>query len=279
MGLILIGLVLVFCFGRSRKQEHDMIKEKLIEYLKSENVEGAFAVKNLSTGESYGFRENEVVPSASLIKVFILIRAFSLIKKGDISLADEIEVRQEDIVAFSVLEFLKPRKYQLEELLRLMIVYSDNTATNVLMDLFGIDAINEEIASIGYSDSVLQRKMMDFKAAEEGRQNYTSVKEMFDLMERLYTNSILGSPYDEQMVEIMKGQADETMMRQELPDEIVIARKSGELDALDHDIAIVYTDKCDYIYVFFTWDARDNNQARDVLSETSRMVFDDFINR
>ena len=160
-----------------------------------------------------------------------------------------------------------------------MIDYSDNTATNVLMDKLGIDQINEEIKKLGYRDSKLCRKMMDFKAAEEGRQNYTSVKEMFDLMDRLYSSTLLGSPYDEQMLEIMKGQADETMMRQELPDEITIARKSGELDALDHDIAIVYTEKGDYIYVFFTWDARDNNQARDILSKTSRMVFDDFIDK
>ena len=120
-----------------------------------------------------------------------------------------------------------------------MIVYSDNTATNVLIDLFGMDGINSTIRELGYSDSVLQRKMMDFRAAEEGRQNFTSVKEMLDLMERLYEDRLLGSPYDGQMLDIMKGQADETMMRQELPDELVIARKSGELDALDHDIAIV----------------------------------------
>lgn len=256
-----------------------MLKEKLIKYLEQEDVKGAFAVKDLRSGEVCTFNENEVVPSASLIKMFILIKTFDLIREGILSLTDEIEVKAGDIVAFSVLEFLAPRKYMLEELLRLMIVYSDNTATNVLMDKLGIDQINEGIKKLGYRDSKLCRKMMDFKAAEEGRQNYTSVKEMFDLMDRLYSSTLLGSPYDEQMLEIMKGQADETMMRQELPDEIPIARKSGELDALDHDIAIVYTEKGDYIYIFFVWDARDNNQARDILSKTSRMVFDYFTDK
>ena len=90
---------------------------------------------------------------------------------------------------------------------------------------------------------------------------------------------LLGSPYDGQMLDIMKGQADETMMRQELPDELVIARKSGELDALDHDIAIVYTEKGNYIYIFFAWDAKDNNHARKILAETSKLVFDDFMSK
>ena len=122
-----------------------MLKEKLIEYLEQEDVKGAFAVKDLRSGEICTFNENEVVPSASLIKMFILIKTIDLIREGRLSLTDEIEVKAGDIVAFSVLEFLAPRKYMLEELLRLMIVYSDNTATNVLMDKLGIDQINEEI--------------------------------------------------------------------------------------------------------------------------------------
>ena len=56
-------------------------------------------------------------------------------------------------------------------------------------------------------------------------------------------------------------------------------RKSGELDALDHDIAIVYTEKGNYIYIFFAWDAKDNNHARKILSETSKLVFDDFMSK
>ncbi len=255
------------------------MREKLIEYLQSEGVSGAFAIKDLRDGETSVFNENEVTASASLIKMFILINAFKRLKSGEITMDREISVSKDEIVPFSVLMFLDPRGYTLRELLNLMIVYSDNTATNILIDFLGMDAVNSTIKELGYSDSVLQRKMMDFKAAEEGRQNLTSVKEMFDLMSRLYENRILGAPYDEQMLDIMKGQSDETMMRQELPDELVIARKSGELDALDHDIAIVYTEKGNYIFVFFVWGARDNNHARSVLAEASKMVFDDFINK
>lgn len=256
-----------------------MIKEKLINYLNKENVKGAFAVKYLGKNISYSFNECEIVPSASLIKMFIMIKAFMMIKEGRLNLEFEIDVKKEDVVPFSVLEFLSPRKYSLEELLKLMIVYSDNTATNVLIDFFGTESVNDVIKDLGYSVSVLGRKMMDFKAAEEGRQNYTSVAEMFDLMNRLYSNQLIGSDCDEKMLEIMKGQSDETMMRQELPDELVIARKSGELDCLDHDIAIVYTEKGDYIFVFFVWEAKDNNHARDVLSKASKMVFDDFMDK
>lgn len=253
-----------------------MLKEQLVEYLKREHARGAFLIRDLSDGETFAFYEELQVPSASLIKMYILIEAFRQIKEGDLTLEAEIPVRKEDVVDFSVLQFLRPRDYSLEELLHIMIVYSDNTATNVLIDFFGMEALNHLMQQIGCKASVIQRKMMDFSAAREGRQNYTSVKDMADILQRLYDGKLLGPPFDEQMLEIMKGQADEEAMRRNLPDEVVIARKSGELDALDHDIAIVYTEKRDYIYVFFSWETGDNNHGREILAETSKMVFDYF---
>ncbi len=253
-----------------------MLKEELITYLKREKVRGAFLIKDLSDGETFCHEEIRQVPSASLIKMYILIEAFKRIKEGTLTLEEEIAVHEEDVAAFSVLQFLKPRAYQLEELLRLMIVYSDNTATNVLIDFFGMDSLNQLMQQIGCKTSVIQRKMMDFAAAGEGRQNYTSVSDMANLLERMYRGKLLGQPFDEQMLEIMKGQADEEAMRRHLPDEIVIARKSGELAALDHDMAIVYTEQRDYIYVFFSWETGDNNCGRRVLAETSKLVFDYF---
>lgn len=149
-----------------------MLRENLIKVLKENNVSGAFAVKHLRPeGIDISYNRDMVVPSASLIKLFILVHAFVKINEGSLSLSDIIAVKKEDIVDFSVLQFLYPREYSLEELLRMMIVYSDNTATNVLTDYFSMDSINETIIKTGCCDSVMKRKMMDFAAVDEGRQN------------------------------------------------------------------------------------------------------------
>lgn len=253
-----------------------MKKEILLQEAEKKNAECAFYIKNLKGDGEWEYQSSKVVPSASLIKMFLLAEAIGRIREGTLSMAQPILVRKEDMVAFSVLEFLKPREYTLEELLRLMIVYSDNTATNVLMDFLGMEQINHRIKTLGYKDSCLRRKMMDFEAAKAGRENLTTVKDMADLLQRLYDNNLLGSPYDEMMLEIMRGQSDECMMRQELPDEIMIARKSGELDCLDHDIAIVYGEQTDYLYCFFVWGAVSNNDAREVLAQTSKLVYNFF---
>ena len=70
------------------------MREKLIAYLQREGVSGAFAVKDLRSGEICSFNEDEVVASASLIKMFILIRAFQKIRAGEMTLDDQIEVRR-----------------------------------------------------------------------------------------------------------------------------------------------------------------------------------------
>lgn len=253
-----------------------MLKEKLIKAAENRGAECAFVIKDLKDGTEYTYRSEEVIRSASLIKVFIMAEAMRRIKNGELSLDSEVDVKASDIVDFSVLLFLKPRAYTLEELMRLMIVYSDNTATNVLIDFLGIDKINECIRTLGYEKSLLQRKMMDFESAKQGKENFTAPEEMADFLERLYNGQLLGKDADDIMLDIMKGQADEMDMRLHLPDEIPIARKSGELGCLNHEIAIVWGEKTDYLFCSFSWNGPDNNETRQLMSDTSKIVYDFF---
>ena len=142
-----------------------MLKQKLIAEAENTGAECAFVIRNLKTGDSWNYQESRKIKSASLIKVFVMSEAVRRVRNGTLALDSEINVDDDDIVPFSVLEFMKPRAYQLEELLRLMIVYSDNTATNVLIDELGMDRINDCIRDMGFENSVLLRKMMDFEAA------------------------------------------------------------------------------------------------------------------
>lgn len=253
-----------------------LLKEKLIKAAENRGAECAFVIKDLKEGTAYTYRSEEVIKSASLIKVFIMAEAMRRVQAGELSLDSEVDVTASDIVDFSVLLFLKPRAYTLEELMRIMIVYSDNTATNVLIDFLGMEKINECIRSLGFEKSLLQRKMMDFESAKAGKENFTAPDEMAAFLERLYKGQLLGKDADDIMLDIMKGQADEMDMRLHLPDEIPIARKSGELGCLNHEIAIVWGEKTDYLFCSFSWNGPDNNETRQLMSDTSKIVYDFF---
>ena len=254
-----------------------MLKEELIRYTELLGVQSAFVIRNLNTKESFAYNEDLVVPSASLIKVPIMIEAFRQIKRGMLDRELHLSIAPNEIVAFSVLEFLDSSNiYTLLDLIKLMIIYSDNTAANILINLLGMNNVNNCLRELGLKETMLQRKMMDAESRKAGKENLTTAGEMADLMMRLYQGKIIDNSFSAQMVDIMKGQADECMMRVDLPDEITIARKSGELENLNHEIAIVYGSHCDYLYVFFVWNAKSNNDARQILQRTSKIVFDYF---
>ncbi|HWQ79609.1 MAG TPA: serine hydrolase [Anaerovoracaceae bacterium] len=254
-----------------------MLKEELVRYTELLGVESAFVIRDFNTGQTFAHNENLVVPSASLIKVPVMIEAFRQMRSGVLDPGLRLSVEPEQIVPFSVLAFLdSSNTYTLLDLIKLMIIYSDNTAANILIDLLGVGKINLCIRELGLKETKLQRKLMDADARKEGRENLTTAGEMAELMVRLDRGEIIDSNYSRQMMKIMKGQADECMMRVDLPDEITIARKSGELENLNHEMSIVYGNRQNYLYVFFVWDARSNNESRQILQRTSKMVFDHF---
>lgn len=254
-----------------------MLKEELIRYTELIGAQSAFVIRNFNTGETVAHNETLVAPSASLIKIPVMIETFRQIISGLLDPDLRLSVAPDEIVAFSVLEFLDSNNtYSLLDLIKLMIIYSDNTAANILIDFLGMGNVNNCIQGLGLKDTKLQRKMMDAASRKQGKENLTTAGEMAELMIRLYRGEIIDNSYSGQMLDIMKGQADECMMRVDLPDEITIARKSGELENLNHEMAIVYGNQCNYLYVFFVWDAQSNNEARQVLQRTSKIVFDYF---
>jgi len=254
-----------------------MLREELVRYTELLGVQSAFVIKNFNTDEMITYNENLLVPSASLIKVPVMIEAFRQIKSGLLDPDLRLSAAPNEIVAFSVLEFLDSNNtYTLLDLIKLMIIYSDNTAANILIDFLGMGNVNDCLRGLGLNETKLQRKMMDAVSRKQGKENLTTAGEMAELMIRLNRGEIIDHINSRQMLDIMKGQADECMMRVDLPDEITIARKSGELENLNHEMAIVYGSQCNYLYVFFVWNTKSNNEARQILQRTSKLVFDYF---
>lgn len=252
-----------------------MLKEGILKSIDFEKMKCAFVIKNLKTKECALYNENEVVPSASLIKVFIMAEILKQVKEGKLSLQQRIVVDEEVKVPFSILTMLENgNSYSLADVITLMIVQSDNTAANILMDIAGMDNVNELINSLNLENTILKRKMMDFNARKDGRENYTTASDMAKIMELLYNSNVLDKKSSAYMIDIMKKQLDISMMMLNIPDETVVAHKTGELDFLDHEAGIVYQENGDYIFCVLVWDAISNNYARQALGTISKVVYD-----
>ena len=180
------------------------------------------------------------IRSASMIKVFILATAMEMVKDGTLSLDQQMTLDAYNKVggAGIMVGYATGSTFPMREVLRNMIIHSDNTATNMMIDLLGMGTINDYIQEKGYTDTVLQRKMMDFN----GRENYTSARDLGNFFLNLYNLKVVNSTYDQLMLEILKDQHDTECLNTACPDK-VIAHKTGALAGNFSDGGIIYGGK------------------------------------
>src|SRR5205085_11167465 len=135
-----------------------------------------------------------VFPQASTIKVAVLAELYHQAQTGKLKLTDLYTVQASDLVADSnVMGGLTPgvTRITLRDLATIMIAVSDNSAANVLIDRVGMENVNAFLNSLGLTHTRLRRKMMDLKAASEGRENVATPREMMTLLETLYRGRVL----------------------------------------------------------------------------------------
>lgn len=252
-----------------------MLKSILCDYLKDKKLKYSIYIKDLKSGEICFINEKEVVPSASIIKLFIMGKAFELASRGELNLNQRISIDRKDRVPYSIIYVLDDNNtYTIKDLITLMIIQSDNTATNKLIDILGMESINKFICDLGFAGTVLKRKMMDFEARIQGLDNYTAAQDVAKFLELLYNGKLINRDFSDRMLEIMKRQLDNSMMKIDIDDELTIAHKTGDLTNIKHDAGIIYAEQKQYIFIMLTWDAYSNNYARNIIGRVSKITYD-----
>jgi len=234
----------------------------------------SIAAKDLNTGRRWMINPRRQ-PSASLIKIFIMIEAFRQYAHGTLTLNQEQPIRTCDQVGGAgPLEHALPgTMVTYQKLIELMITESDNTATNILINKLSMNAINATIQRLDCPDTLLQRKMMDFASAAQGYENYTSVTDILRVFEQLYNHSCLIPELDETMLTILKGQQDRCKIPLGLPPGTVAAHKTGELDGIEHDAGIIYGPNCHFIAVFMTENLPDAERGQTIIAKLTQTIY------
>lgn len=214
--------------------------------------------KHLESGVTYGIREDEPVRTASTIKVAIMAGVFAQVAKGKARWSEELVLRDSDKVGGSgvVRELSAGVRLPVRDLVHLMIVVSDNTATNMLLDRFGGDAVNELLDELGLKRTRVLRKILGggkdvppvpSGLTEAGRApgaerfgiGVSTPREMVLLLEKLEGGQVVSREASREMVEILKRQQYKDGIGRRLG-HLPVASKSGALDRLRADVGIVY---------------------------------------
>lgn len=255
-----------------------MLKRELKEIIEKYDANISVLVKNFSNDEvlfSYG--EEKEYPSASIIKIPIMIEALSKADNLEIPLLNRIKVKDSDKVDFSIIKEQNLTECTFLELINWMIISSDNTATNILIDILGMDKINDRINILGMHSTKLQRKMLDFKSIKENKNNYTSLEDILTVMEGLYKGEVINKEVSKIAIDIMKNQRDNSMLKRYIKENVILANKTGNLNNLNSDVGIFYTKVADYFIGVFVNNAGSNQEACEIIGSISKKVYNYFI--
>jgi len=197
------------------------------------------------------------VRSASIIKILIMVSVLEEIAKNNYELTSILTVNQNQVLFDSEIFQTEEQIVTIEKLLTWMIAYSDNTSANVLIDLIGIDAINKTITELNLTQTLLQRKMLDYEAIAKGSDNFTSAQDMYIVFERIFGNSILTPSLCEKAKEILLKQGIKDQFLRFINDDIQVFHKTGDLDYLNHDVGVFRINDQDYFLGVFCWNTVD----------------------
>jgi beta-lactamase class A len=237
------------------------------------------AIEDLTTGDHYFLREDEVFAQASSIKIAVLAALYLQAEQGKLKLTDLYTVQSSDLVPDSdIMNGLTPgvTRLTLRDLATMMVVVSDNAAANVLIDRVGMPNVNAMLDSLGLTHTRLRRKMMDLQAAKEGRENISTPREMMTLLGAIYRGKLLNKESTADFFKILSTNKDSWIPR-DLPADVKVANKSGSLEAVRNDSGIVFVEGRPYVICVMTaflGNERDGEEAISKVSFAAWKMFD-----
>jgi beta-lactamase class A len=234
----------------------------------------------------FRYHAEEVFPAASVIKLPMLLVALQQVEAGALKLEDRYPMQASDYATGSgVLQVMQAGlEPTLRDLLALMIVVSDNTATNMTLDILGgVDATNARFAQMGLETSRVVGKLQvawEFKTPAQRQGNLAEMTphEMLELLEKLWHGQLLGPEMRELALEILGGQQYTEIIARYLPDDVKIATKSGSITGVRNDVGIVYAPR-PYAVALASKGSSDHREHMDnegvlTLARVSKLVYD-----
>lgn len=261
----------------NRVFKFDSLKQSLLndlsKLLNSFNYPAGIAFIDLNDKDSIIINGDSIFPTASAIKIEILIHLLKEYEEDRLNIFEQYPVNYK-VGGSGLLQYfdLNNLKLSLYNLSVLMIQQSDNTATNILIDKLGMENINSTIQQIKLTKTKLQRKMMDFEARKSGRENISTPSDKLALLKKLYNKGILPDSLNKIAIDILSI-PKQTPLLDQIDEEIKIASKGGELDDVRCDMGIFYTSRTDYILVVMTKELPDSKLGEKFISQVSRLIY------
>jgi beta-lactamase class A len=228
----------------------DVLSKRLFPLVEKYKGNVAISVKNLRTGEAFSLRADDPMPTASLIKFPVMVEAYRQAAEGKIDLGATVTLAKSDKVPGSGIltsHFSDGATFPLRDAIRLMIAFSDNTATNLVLDRIGIEATAATMETLGYPNTKIHSKVYrrDTSKFPERSKRFglgsTTAAEMVRLLESLHKKELVSPEASDAMMGHLRACDDRDKFPRFLPPGTKIAFKTGSVDDIRTAAGIIET--------------------------------------
>jgi len=279
---LIIAFSVVHLTAFAQLSARDILKQKTEKDLQmivasSPSITGMMAV-DLISGESISINENLIFTQASAIKIPILMEVYKQAYEKKFALSDIRPVLPSNTVAGSGIlnAMVDPVNLSIRNLCVFMIGLSDNSATNTLIELVGMKNVNNTMISLGFSNTKLQRKMIDQPASLRNEENLSTPAEAVGIMKLLYDGKFIDRTTSEEILSILKkNPIENSKIANGIPGNVKLAFKPGGMGGVSTEWAIVYLSNRPYAITIME-NYKIASTPSGFISTLSKRIFDYF---
>lgn len=255
--------------------------KEIKKYLESRIGTYSFFFEDLESGFTYGYNENVQMTSAGCMKLPIAVSVIKYVQDGNCSFLDRVKIEESDkIYGTGILHEFDNRDYTVFELLVAMLIQSDNTAANKLIDIVGMDRINEDISSLGLKNTRLNRKTSDERAVSNGIENITSAYDLAKIWKKLCKAEFLDEKNSQMLIDILQRQQMKNKLALYIPDDLKyeISSKTGDKSGVENDTALLHLQKGSFTFTVLSMGIPNSVYGTVTLAKCGKMMWDCVMN-
>lgn len=255
--------------------------KEIKKYLESRIGKYSFFFEDLKSGYVYGYNENVSMTAAGCMKLPIAVSLIKAVENKKVDFMDKIKIETSDkVYGTGIIHEFNEREYTVFELMVIMLIQSDNTAANKIIDIIGMEQINEDIIRMGLKNTRLNRKTSDERTVVTDVENITTAYDLSKIWKHLSNGTFLNKDNGQMLIDILRRQQIKNKLALYIPDDlkIEISSKTGDKKGVENDTAYLELPKGKFVFTILSQDIPNSVYGTVSLAKCGKMMWDDVMN-
>ncbi|WP_133016708.1 serine hydrolase [Clostridium cuniculi] len=255
--------------------------KEIKKYLESRIGKYSFFFEDLKSGYVYGYNENVSMTAAGCMKLPIAVSLIKAVEDKKVDFMDKIKIQTSDkVYGTGIIHEFNEREYTVFELMVIMLIQSDNTAANKIIDIVGMEQINEDIIAVGLKNTRLNRKTNDERTDITDIENITTAYDLSKIWKHLSNGTFLSKDNGQMLIDILRRQQIKNKLALYIPDDlkIEISSKTGDKKGVENDTAYLELPKGKFVFTVLSQDIPNSVYGTVSLAKCGKMMWDGVMN-